>query len=58
MNRPHIPVRDGLRLPTWRPVRATPTVGQVEYVNGWRWGLVCGLVAGAMLVGVAWGLAR
>lgn len=53
MNRTHIPVRDGLRLPRWRPLRITPEVGQVEYVAGWRWGLFCGTVFGAMLAAVA-----
>jgi hypothetical protein len=33
-----------------------PTVAQVEHILGWRWGFLCGLVAGAMAVGVVWGL--
>lgn len=53
MTRPKIPVRDGLRFA--RPLRPTltPDVGQVECRTCWRWGLVCGLVWGAMLVAVA-----
>lgn len=49
VNRPKIPVRDGL-LP---PKRIHPTVlletGQVEYVQGWRWGFLCGGAAGAVV---------
>jgi hypothetical protein len=52
LTRPHIPVRDGLHMARWRPLRPAPELGQVEYVNGWRWGMVCGTVFGATLVGV------
>jgi hypothetical protein len=58
MIRPMIPVRDGIltryraRLPCAQRL-PHPTVA--DYVAGWRWGFVCGLCAGALLVGIIWG---
>jgi hypothetical protein len=53
IRRPHIPVRDGLRFPRWRRLNITPALGQVEYVAGWRWGFICGMVAGVVLAAVS-----
>lgn len=58
MIRPIIPVRDGIaanyraRLPGAQRL-PHPTIA--DYVMGWRWGFVCGAVAGALLVAILWG---
>lgn len=59
MSRPKIPVRttSWFEWAGFRPLplpALIPDVGHVEYRTGWRWGLVCGLVWGAMLVAVVW----
>lgn len=50
--RPSIPVRDGLRFgprPKFLPSRQ-PDFGEAEFVAGWRWGFVCGMMLATLLV--------
>lgn len=61
MIRPIIPVRDGImaryraRMPGAQRL-PHPTVA--DYVMGWRWGFVCGLVAGCAVLLAVWGCAH